>query len=88
MTDEQQVFTQGFWKTRAKSVSFWVSLIVAVSAPVLSAAGMDWSQVTTWSGLGAIIISALSSPATVVAMVVAGWSAINNPTTSGIGDEK
>ena len=87
MINKDKVFTQGFWEKRIGSVSFWVGLIAAIAAPVLAAAGMDWADVTSWPALWSVVVNALASPATVVAMLMAAWTAINNPTTNGFGDE-
>ena len=87
MNNKDKVFTQGFWEKRIGSVSFWVGLIAAIAAPVLAAAGMDWAAVTSWPALWSVVVNALASPATVMSMFMAAWTAINNPTTNGFGDE-
>ena len=82
------IFTRAFWLKRVGKVSFWAAIIVAIFTPIMAAAGMDWSQVTTWAGAWSIISGAVNSPATCVAILISLWSAINNPTSSGLGDVK
>lgn len=82
------IFTKDFWKSRIGKVSFWASIIVAIFTPILAAAGMDYTGLSSWPQLWNLICSALSSPATSIAIAMSLWTAINNPTSSGLGDVK
>ena len=82
------IFTKDFWKSRIGKVSFWVAIIVAIFTPILAAAGMDYTGLSSWPQLWNLICSALSSPATSIAIAMSLWTAINNPTSSGLGDVK
>ena len=82
------IFTKDFWKSRIGKVSFWAAIIVATFTPILAAAGMDYTGLSSWPQLWNLICSALSSPATSIAIAMSLWTAINNPTSSGLGDVK
>ena len=82
------IFTKDFWKSRIGKVSFWAAIIVAIFTPILAAAGMDYTGLSSWPQLWNLICSALSSPATSIAIAMSLWTAINNPTSSGLGDVK
>lgn len=82
------IFTKDFWKSRIGKVSFWAAIIVAIFTPILAAAGMDYTELSSWPQLWNLICSALSSPATSIAIAMSLWTAINNPTSSGLGDVK
>lgn len=82
------IFTKDFWKSRIGKVSFWAAIIVAIFTPILAAAGMDYTGLSSWPQLWNLICSALSSPATSISIAMSLWTAINNPTSSGLGDVK
>lgn len=82
------IFTKEFWRSRIGKVSFWAAIIVAIFTPILAAAGMDYTGLSSWPQLWNLICSALSSPATSIAIAMSLWTAINNPTSSGLGDVK
>ena len=82
------IFTKDFWKSRIGKVSFWAAIIVAIFTPILAASGMDYTGLSSWPQLWNLICSALSSPATSIAIAMSLWTAINNPTSSGLGDVK
>ena len=74
------------WKVRLKNPVLWVQLIVALAAPMLAAAGLQWNEVTSWATLGQVILDAIKSPVVIVAMIAAAWGVINDPTTEGLKD--
>lgn len=76
------------WKVRFKNPMFWVGIIVAVVATVLTQLGMSWEQVTSWATLGQALLEAVSNPVVVVAVITATYNAIVDPTTSGLSDSK
>ena len=76
------------WKVRFKNPLFWVGIIVAVVATVLTQLGMSWEQVTSWATLGQALLEAVSNPVVVVAVITATYNAIVDPTTSGLSDSK
>ena len=73
-------------KVRVKNFSFWVSVVIAVIAPVLAYFGITGADLTTWQAIGDLIVSAVSNPYVVFLMLVALYNALVDPTTKGIGD--
>ena len=76
------------WKVRLLNPTFWIGIIVAVFATVLTQLGMSWEQVTSWAMLGQVLLDAVSNPVVVVAVISAVYNAIIDPTTAGISDSK
>lgn len=74
------------WSIRWKNPVWWAELTLALIAPVLAHAGMAWEEVTTWAALGSLLLNALKNPVVVVAVVVAAFNAVTDPTTPGIAD--
>ena len=74
------------WLVRAKNPVFWAQVVVALFVPMLTRMGLVWDQITTWQALWQVVISGLSSPVTVVAMLLSVWNTINDPTTAGLKD--
>lgn len=76
------------WKVRFKNPMFWVGIVVVLIATILAQLGMSWEEVTTWAKLGEILLTAVSNPVVVVAVIGAVFNAINDPTTYGLSDSK
>ena len=76
------------WKVRAKNIHFWVQIIVTIVIATLTYEGVSGSEITTWSKLFDVIMSALSSPYILVMIGVSVYNAIVDPTTEGVGDSK
>lgn len=74
------------FKVRAKNLAFWVSVAVAVFAPVLAYTGLTMQELTTWARLGQVLGEAISNPYVVVMVCVSVYNAVIDPTTKGIGD--
>ncbi len=74
------------WLVRFKNPVFWAQIAVAVMLPILTHLGINWEDVTTWATLGEVLLSAISNPVIVVAIIVSVWNAVNDPTTNGLGD--
>lgn len=74
------------WTIRAKNPLFWVQLIAAIAAPMLAGVGVAWEDVTSWPTLWGVVVQAVSNPVVVLAMAVAAWGVINDPTSNGISD--
>lgn len=74
------------WKVRFKNPLFWVQLVAAISVPMFAGVGLEWEAMTTWAALGETIVKAVSNPVVIVAMLVAAWGVVNDPTVAGAGD--
>lgn len=44
------------WKVRAKSPAFWPGIAGAVATPVLAYLGLGYEDMTTWGGVGDVIL--------------------------------
>lgn len=76
------------WKVRAKNPVFWMELAAAIMLPILTHMGLNWADMTTWAALGQTLLAAVSNPVIVVAILVAAWNALTDPTTAGLGDSQ
>lgn len=74
------------WKVRAKNPVFWGQLAAAIVLPILTYMGLNWEDMTTWSGLGAAMLEALKNPVMVVSVLISIWNLITDPTTKGLSD--
>ena len=76
------------WRVRLKNPVFWAQAAAAVLSPVLVGLGLQWEDMTTWAGLGTILLEAVKNPVILVSVLVSVWNLINDPTTSGLSDSK
>lgn len=76
------------WKVRFKNPVFWANLAAAILLPILAALGLNWNDMTSWSGLWNVLVQAIQNPVIVVSVIVSVWDLINDPTTSGLSDSK
>ena len=74
------------WKVRVKNPVFWANLAAAVLLPILAYLGLNWSDMTTWAGLGGALLAAVKNPVILAAAAGSVWNAINDPTTKGLSD--
>lgn len=73
-------------KARLKNPVFWVQIIGAFLLSALAYNNMQPQDLTTWAGLGALLMGVFKNPFLLGTCLWNVWSAINDPTTSGIGD--
>ena len=76
------------WNIRWKNPTWWKQLVVGVFAPILTHAGMSWSDVTSWAKLGEVLLQAVQNPVVVVAVFVAVFNTMIDPTTPGLSDSE
>lgn len=74
------------WKIRIKNVSFWVSIIISIFTPILAYMGLTAADITTWSTLGNMLLSAVSNPYILLMIAASVYNTIVDPTTTGITD--
>lgn len=74
------------WKVRVKNPVFWANLAAAVLLPILAYLGLNWSDMTTWAGLGGALLAAVKNPVILAAAAGSVWNALNDPTTKGLSD--
>lgn len=73
-------------KVRIKNPIFWVQIMLAFLAPILAYFNITAADITSWAKLGELILNALSNPFICFTIAQSIWSALNDPTTSGITD--
>lgn len=73
---------------RFKNPIFIAQLILSILTPILAYAGLTAQDLTTWKALLDLIIGAVSNPYVLGLVVVSVWNALNDPTTSGVGDSE
>ncbi len=77
------------WKVRFKNPQFWVGLLAAIGAPILTYLGLTTADLTTWSGLWEIAKSFVSNPYLIGSTIFTGLTFVeilNDPTTKGLSD--
>ena len=74
------------WKVRIKNPAFWAGIAIAIFTPILAYMGITAEDITTWQGLGQLILSAVSNPYILLMVGVSVYNAIVDPTTTGITD--
>lgn len=74
------------WEVRLKNPVFWVQIGVSVLLTALGYNSMQPQDLTTWAGVGNLIVGVFTNPYLLGLCVWNAWSAINDPTTKGIVD--
>ena len=75
-------------KVRFNNPVFWAQIAIAILVPMLTAVGLEWSDMTTWAALGDVIWRAIQNPVTVFAVIASVYNAMIDPTTRGLGDSE
>lgn len=73
-------------KVRFKNPVFIAQLVLAILTPILAYAGLTYQDLTSWDALGKLLLGAISNPYVLGMIAVSVWNALNDPTTSGVGD--
>lgn len=68
------------WEARLKNPVFWVQIILAIMAPILTYAGLTYADITSWPTLGNLLFDAIMNPYVLGMVVVSVWNAISDPT--------
>ena len=76
------------WKIRLRNPVFWVQVLTGAFATVLAYSGLTAESMTTWAGLWSVIVGAFSNPYCLFLVASNIWSALNDPTTAGVGDSE
>lgn len=71
---------------RLKNPVFLAQVALAFLTPILAYFGLTGADITSWPMLGQTMLAAASNPYVCVLVCVSVWNAVNDPTTSGIGD--
>ncbi len=73
-------------RVRLKNPVFWAQLLLGVCATVLAYAGLTAADMTSWGALWNVVRQALTNPYCLFLVASNVWSALNDPTTSGLTD--
>lgn len=73
-------------KVRFNNPQFWINLGISMFGIILTYFGFNWSQMTTWSSIGVILLDAVKNPVVVFSVLACIWNALNDPTTKGLSD--
>lgn len=74
------------WKVRFKNPLFVVQLGMSILVPILAYAGLTVQDLTTWTALSDLLLSAFSNPYVLGLVAISVYNAILDPTTRGIND--
>lgn len=74
------------WKVRFKNPVFIAQLILSVFTPILAYMGITFQDLTSWGVLLDALRNAIANPYVLGLIIVSVWNALNDPTTSGLGD--
>lgn len=75
-------------KVRIKNWGFWACIAIAIFSAIFTYYGVTASDITTWAGLGELLLKAISNPFVVFNMLMAIGNALVDPTTKGITDSQ
>lgn len=73
-------------RVRLKNPVFWVQLLLGICATVLAYAGLTAADMTSWGAVWDVARQALTNPYCLFVVASNIWSALNDPTTSGLTD--
>ena len=73
-------------RVRLKNPVFWVQLLLGIGATVLAYAGLTATDMTSWGAEFDVARKALTNPYCLFVVASNIWSALNDPTTSGLTD--
>lgn len=74
------------WKVRIKNPVFWVQIIIGAFATALAYAGLTAADMTSWPALWEVVKNTFTNPYCLFLIASNIWSALNDPTTSGLTD--
>lgn len=74
------------WKVRSKHPQFWISVVLSVLVPPFVYAGIEFSQVTSWSQFFDVLGGGFANPYVVLMILVSLYNSITDKTTKGFGD--
>ena len=73
-------------KVRLRNPIFWIQLLLGIFATALAYAGLTASDMTTWGAVWEVLKEAFTNPYCLFLVACNVWSALNDPTNSGVTD--
>ncbi|MCD2225559.1 phage holin [Listeria cossartiae] len=74
------------WKLRLKNPQMWVPFLLFLGSTILATAQVEGASLTSWSALGDLLLSVVSNPYQVFAVLFAVYGYLVDPTTKGVRD--
>lgn len=74
------------WKVRVKNPVWWVQVLLAIIAPVLSYFGFTPESMTSWNIVWDTLLRAVQNPYVIGLCIISFVNTLNDPTTKGICD--
>ena len=71
------------WKVRFTNKTFITQVFLAFLFPILAFYNLEPKDLTTWEGLGSLMLSFISNPFLIATVLNSVWSAVNDPTVNG-----
>lgn len=78
------------WKVRfnRENRAFILRFVLALVLPILTYLGLKFEDLTTWQGVGQVVVQFMSNPFLVGLTFINACNMIPDPTTSGLGDSQ
>ena len=76
------------WIARIKNPVFWVQVAGTVILTALTYNSLQPADLTSWQGVGELLIGIVTNPYLLASCLWAVWNAVNDPTTQGVGDSQ
>lgn len=73
-------------KVRLRNPWFWLQIVTGAVLTMLAYYGLSAEDMTTWAGLGNVVLGTLKNPYCLLLIASNVWNALNDPTTSGLTD--
>lgn len=74
------------WKIRIKNPVFWMQLLGSMGITVLAYSSIQPHELSNWPSLFDLIKGVAGNPYLIGLCLWNTWSALNDPTTSGLAD--
>lgn len=74
------------WKIRLKNPVFWAQVALGAFLTAVAYAGLTAADLTTWISVWQVIKGTAGNPYCLFLIASNVWSALNDPTTSGLTD--
>ena len=72
------------WKVRFMNKTFLTQVFLAFLLPILAFYNLKPQDLTTWEGVGSLLLSFVSNPFLIATVLNSVWSAVNDPTVKGV----
>ncbi|MBC2267659.1 phage holin [Listeria sp. FSL L7-0083] len=74
------------WKLRLKNPQMWVPFLLFLVSTILATAQVEGASMTSWAALGDLLLSVISNPYQLFAVLFAVYGYLVDPTTKGVSD--